>query len=56
MCTHTITVLVTGFVLALASFLPGPAQAQIDSARPACSGCGIKTYWESCKRHGFGHH
>ena len=34
MCTHTITVLVTGFVLALASFLPGPAQAQIDSARP----------------------
>ena len=35
MCTHTITVLVTGFVLALASFLPGPAQAQIDSSRPA---------------------
>jgi hypothetical protein len=35
MCTHTITVLVTSFVLALASFLPGPAQAQIDSARPA---------------------
>ncbi len=35
MCTHTITVLVTSFVLALASFLPGPAQAQINSARPA---------------------
>lgn len=35
MCTHTITVLVTGFVLALASSLPGPAQAQTDSARPA---------------------
>ncbi len=35
MCTHTITVLVTSFVLALASFFPGPAQAQIDSARPA---------------------
>ena len=35
MCTHTITVLVTSFVLALASFFPGPAQAQIDSSRPA---------------------
>jgi hypothetical protein len=35
MCTHTITVLVTGFVLALAGILPGSAQAQIDSARPA---------------------
>jgi hypothetical protein len=35
MCTHTITVLVTSFVLALAGFLPGPAQAQVDSARPA---------------------
>jgi hypothetical protein len=35
MCTHTITVLVTGFVLALASTLPGPAQAQTDSAQPA---------------------
>jgi hypothetical protein len=35
MCTHSITVLVTSFVLALASFLAGPAQAQIDSARPA---------------------
>ena len=35
MCTHTITVLVTGFVLALASILPGPAQAQTDSAQPA---------------------
>jgi len=30
-----IAVLVTGFVLALASFFPGPAQAQIDSSRPA---------------------
>jgi hypothetical protein len=37
MCTHTMTVLVTSFVLALAGFLPGPAQAQIDSARPAVS-------------------
>jgi hypothetical protein len=35
MCTHTNSVLVAGFVLALASLLPGPAQAQIDSARPA---------------------
>jgi hypothetical protein len=35
MCTHPITVLVTSFVLALASFLAGPAQAQIDSARSA---------------------
>jgi len=35
MCTHTITVLVTSFVLALASFLAGPAQAQIDSAGSA---------------------
>jgi hypothetical protein len=35
MCTHTITVLVTSLALALASFLPGPAQAQMDSARPA---------------------
>jgi hypothetical protein len=35
MCTRTITVLVTGFVLALASSLSGPAQAQGDSARPA---------------------
>lgn len=34
MCARTITVLVTGFVLALANFLPGPAQAQTDSARP----------------------
>lgn len=29
MCTHTIAVLVTSFVLALASFLSGPAQAQV---------------------------
>jgi hypothetical protein len=35
MCTHTISVLVTGFVLALTNILPGPAQAQSDSARPA---------------------
>lgn|SRR4051794_16979270 len=35
MCTPTITVLATSFVLALVNFLPGPAQAQIDSARPA---------------------
>ena len=35
MCTHTIRVLATSLVLSLASFLPGPAQAQIDSARPA---------------------
>jgi hypothetical protein len=34
MCTHTIAVLVTSFVLALASFLSGPAQAQI-AAGPA---------------------
>jgi hypothetical protein len=35
MCTHTITVVVTSFVLALAGLLSGPAQAQINSARPA---------------------
>ena len=35
MCTHTIAVLVTSFVLALASFFPGPAQAQSDPAGPA---------------------
>jgi hypothetical protein len=35
MCKHTIAVLVTSVVLALASFLADPAQAQIDSARPA---------------------
>jgi hypothetical protein len=35
MCKHTITVLVTAFVLAAASFLPGPAQAQSSPAQPA---------------------
>jgi hypothetical protein len=35
MCTHTISVFVTSFVLALAGFYPGPAQAQIGSTRPA---------------------
>lgn len=35
MCTRTIAVLVTGLALALASFFSGPAQAQIDSSRPA---------------------
>jgi hypothetical protein len=35
MCTHTIPALVMTFVLALASFLAGPAQAQKDSAAPA---------------------
>ena len=34
MCKHTITALVTAFVLAAASFLPGPAQAQ-SRAQPA---------------------
>jgi hypothetical protein len=34
MCTHTITVLAASLALALASFLPGPVQAQIDSAGP----------------------
>jgi hypothetical protein len=32
---HTITGLVTAFVLAAAGFLPGPAQAQSDTAQPA---------------------
>ena len=32
---HTIAALVTSFVLALAGSLPGPAQAQINSVRPA---------------------
>jgi hypothetical protein len=35
MCMHTITGLVTAFVLAAAGFLPGPAQAQSDTAQPA---------------------
>jgi hypothetical protein len=35
MCKHTITVLVTSVVLALASFLSGPAQAQTGTAQPA---------------------
>jgi hypothetical protein len=35
MCIRTITVLVTTFVLAAASFLPGPAQAQSDPAQAA---------------------
>ena len=35
MCTHTITVLVTGFVLALTGFLPGPARAQTNAVQPA---------------------
>ena len=35
MCKHSITAFVTSFVLALASSLPGPAQAQINSAQPA---------------------
>ena len=37
MGTHTITVLMTAFVLAAASFLPGPAQAQSDPAQPAAN-------------------
>lgn len=35
MCRPTIAALATGFVLALANFLPSAAQAQIDSAKPA---------------------
>jgi len=35
MCTNIISVLLTSFVLGLAGFLPGPAQAQIHSAGPA---------------------
>lgn len=35
MRTHTISVLMASFVLALADLLPGPAQAQTDSAQPA---------------------
>jgi hypothetical protein len=35
MCAHTIRVLLASFVLALASLLPGSAQAQSDSAQPA---------------------
>ena len=34
MC-HTISILAASFVYALASLLPGPARAQIDSTRPA---------------------
>jgi hypothetical protein len=35
MRTHTISVLVASFVLALASLLPGPVQAQTNPAQPA---------------------
>ncbi|MFB9270147.1 FecR domain-containing protein [Bradyrhizobium erythrophlei] len=35
MRTHMIAVLVTGFVLALANFVSGPARAQTDPAQPA---------------------
>jgi tetratricopeptide (TPR) repeat protein len=35
MCKHAMTILAAGVVLALASFSPGPARAQNDSARPA---------------------
>ena len=35
MCARTITALVTSFVLAVAGFWPGPAQAQRDAAVPA---------------------
>jgi hypothetical protein len=35
MCTRTIIVLVTSFVLSLVGFLPGPARAQAEPARPA---------------------
>ena len=35
MCTHLFAILVTGFVLAAAGFLPGTAHAQSDSAKPA---------------------
>lgn len=35
MHTHTMSVLVTSFILAVAGFFPVPAQAQSDSARPA---------------------
>ncbi len=35
MCTRTIAVLVTGLVLALAGFMPGPARAQLDPAPQA---------------------
>jgi hypothetical protein len=38
MCTHTITALVTGFVLAFASFLPDGALAQTDPAGRAGQG------------------
>jgi len=35
MCRHIISVLVTSFVLGVAGFLPGPAQAQLPPAAPA---------------------
>jgi hypothetical protein len=37
MCKHTMAALLTGFALAIAGFVPGPAQAQRDSAVPAVS-------------------
>jgi hypothetical protein len=43
MCTtHTIAVLVTSFVLAIAGFFPAPARAQRDSAGPAVQGLALK--------------
>jgi hypothetical protein len=38
MCTHAIIALVTSVVLALSSFLPSSARAQIESAKPAVAG------------------
>jgi hypothetical protein len=35
MCTNAISVFLTGFLLAAASFLPDPARAQSDAAKPA---------------------
>ncbi|MFZ2160250.1 MAG: FecR family protein [Bradyrhizobium sp.] len=42
MCTHTIAVLVTSFVLAVAGFFPAPAQAQRGSAIPAVQDLALK--------------
>lgn len=43
MCTtHTIAVLVTSFVLAVAGFFPAPARAQRDSAGPAVQDLALK--------------
>ena len=55
MCIDKIAVLVTSFVLALAEPFTGSGSSANRFCRTRCSESRIKSYWESCNRHGFGH-